>query len=181
MIDVQHHRLRTFEQNAPAGPPRLVQPLPHRLRERQHQRRQGDQPREHIRLGKCFSTKALQQRIVVQQQLVQLIRQRLRLGQIGNPDGPARGLVLVRGADAATGGADLAIPPRRLPRAVERRVHRQDQRGVLGDPQRGRRHSMPCVRTFSISASSASGSTTTPLPMMPILPRTSPDGSSDSL
>ena len=41
--------------------------------------------------------------------------------------------------------------------------------------------SMPCARTFSISASSASGSTTTPLPMMPILPRTRPDGSSDSL
>ena len=39
----------------------------------------------------------------------------------------------------------------------------------------------PCAFTFSISASSASGSTTTPLPMMPSLPRTRPEGSSDSL
>ena len=76
----------------------------------------------------------------MQQQLVQLVRERLRLGQIGDPDGPARHLVLVGRADAATGGADLALAARRLARAVERRVHRQDQRGVLGDPQRGRRH-----------------------------------------
>ena len=45
---------------------------------------------------------------------------------------------------------------------------------------RRRRHVDPCSRTFRF-ASSASGSTTTLLPMMPILPRTRPDGSSDSL
>ena len=39
----------------------------------------------------------------------------------------------------------------------------------------------PCARTRAISASSASGSITTPLPMMPSLPRTRPEGSNDSL
>ena len=39
----------------------------------------------------------------------------------------------------------------------------------------------PCARTRSISASNATGSITTPLPMMPNLPRTSPLGSRLSL
>ncbi len=76
----------------------------------------------------------------MQQQLVKLVGQGLRLGQIGDPDGPARDLVLVGRPDAASGGADLAIAARRLARPVERRMHRQDQRRVLGDPQRVRRH-----------------------------------------
>ena len=54
-------------------------------------------------------------------------------------------------------------------------MQRQDQRRVLGDPQRlGRDRQRPAPAPASISASSASGSTTTPLPMMPSLPRTTP-------
>jgi hypothetical protein len=39
----------------------------------------------------------------------------------------------------------------------------------------------PWPRTVSISLSNAHGSTTTPLPMIDSLPRTTPEGSSDSL
>ncbi len=43
VIDVQHHRLRALEQDALAGAPRFVQPLPHRLGERQDARRELEQ------------------------------------------------------------------------------------------------------------------------------------------
>ena len=35
MVDIQHDRLGTLEQDTLAGPARLVQPLPDRLGERQ--------------------------------------------------------------------------------------------------------------------------------------------------
>ena len=39
----------------------------------------------------------------------------------------------------------------------------------------------PCSRSFSTSAFSAQGSSTTPLPITDSVPRTMPEGSSDSL
>ena len=71
----------------------------------------------------------------LQQQLIQLVRQGLRLGQIGDPDRPPRRLVLIGGTDAPARGPNPAVPPRSLPRPVQRRMHRQDQRRIFGDPQ----------------------------------------------
>ncbi len=139
MVHVQHHRLRALEQDAPPGAAGLVQPLPHRLGERQQLRGEGQQPVEQIALLEGRGAEAAQQRVVMQQQLVELVGQRLRLGEVGDPDGAARHLVLVGGADAAPGGADLAVAARRLARAVQRRVQRQDQRRIVGDAQRLRR------------------------------------------
>ena len=80
---------------------------------------------------------------MVQQQLVEFCRHGFGFGQVGEADGAPRHLVLVGRPDPAAGGADLAVSPRRLARPVDRPVQRQDQRDVLGDPQRVRRHAQP--------------------------------------
>ena len=143
VVHVQHDRLRALEQDALPGPARLVQALPHRLHMRQDARRQRQQPSSSACLLERLGAQAAQQRVVVQQQLVQLVGQRLRLGQVAHADGAAGDLVLVGRADAAARGADLAVAARRLPRAVQGRVQRQDQRGVVGDAQIGGRHVQP--------------------------------------
>ena len=92
-------------------------------------------------------------------------------------------LVLISGADAAAGGADLAGTGRILANDVELAMERQDESGIVGDPQivAGDRDTLAADGSRSRSIS-AQGSTTTPLPMMASLPgRTMPEGSSDSL
>ena len=63
-----------------------------------------------------------------------LFVQRVGLGEVHHADRAAADLVLVSGADAALGGADLhAIAGRLLAMRVELAVQREDQRRVLGD------------------------------------------------
>ena len=138
MIDVQHHRLSALEQDALAFLAQRVHPLPHRLRERQDLRRQSQQMRQHRLLGEGLRAQFAQQRVVVAQQLVELQRHRFGLGEIGDTDRPPGHPVLVRGTDAAARGADFGVTARRLTRFVQRGMERQDQRRVLGDPQRFR-------------------------------------------
>ena len=61
-----------------------------------------------------------------------------RLGrscEVHDADGAAADLVLIGRADAALGGADLAVAGLRLAQRVELAVERQDQRRVLGDAE----------------------------------------------
>ena len=60
--------------------------------------------------------------------------------EVLHADGAPAHLVLVGRADAAPGGADLALAGRGLAQHVELAVQRQDERGVLGDAQVGRGH-----------------------------------------
>jgi hypothetical protein len=76
---------------------------------------------------------ALQQRIIMQQQFIQLRRQSLGLRQIGDADGAAGDLILIGRTDAAAGGADLPVTAGFFACFVQGRVQRQDQRGVVGD------------------------------------------------
>jgi len=72
----------------------------------------------------------------VLQQHVDAFAQGLRRRQVADPDGAAGDFVLVGRADAAAGGADLALAMGGgLAQAVERAMERQDERGVLGDQQ----------------------------------------------
>ena len=138
MIHVQHDRLGALEQDALAAAAQLVQPLPHRFGVGQDLRRQRQQPVHQRLLAERRHAQPLQQRVVVQQQLVQLGRQRFGLRQIGDADRAASHLVLIGRTDAAAGGADLAVAPRFLAGLVDRGMQRQDQHGIVGDPQRFR-------------------------------------------
>src|SRR5690606_28202040 len=64
------------------------------------------------------------------------VEQRLELVQVrevADADRAAADLVLVGWADAAPGGADLALARGALAQAVEVAMQRQDQRAVVGD------------------------------------------------
>ncbi len=86
-------------------------------------------------------------------------------------DGAAADLVLVGRADAAAGGADLAVAGGFLARRSSSRCSGRISVRVLGDAQVLGRDvdALACERARS-RRSSAQGSTTTPLPMTPSLP-----------
>ena len=62
------------------------------------------------------------QRVVMGEQPVQPLVQGFLVAQVRDPDGAAADLVLVGRADAAAGGADLALAQEALLHAVERLV-----------------------------------------------------------
>ncbi len=82
---------------------------------------------------------------MVRAQAVELRFEIVEMGQVAHPDRPAADLVLVSRADAAPGGADLALARRRLAPHVEVAVDRQDQRAIVGDAEvvRGDRDALP--------------------------------------
>ena len=141
VVDVEHRALGALEQDAAPGAPQLGEAQPDRLGEGEELGRQRGQLAQELGAVDLLDAEAAAQRVVVQQQLVQLGLERRRVGEVADPHRPARHLVLVGRADAAAGGADLAgalvaALAGLLARAVELAVERQDQRRVLGDPQR---------------------------------------------
>ena len=62
-----------------------------------------------------------QQRVVMEEKLIDLLGQRRLVGEVADADGAPAGLVLVGGADAAAGGADALVAARLLARAVDLR------------------------------------------------------------
>ena len=140
VVDVEHGALRALEQDAAAGALELGQAQPDRLGERQQPGRQGGELGQQRVAVDLLDAEAAAQRVVVEQQLVDLGRQRVGVGEVADADGAARRLVLVGRADAAAGGADLAgalvaALAGQLARPVELAVQRQDQGRVLGDAQ----------------------------------------------
>ena len=99
-----------------------------------------------------------------------VLLERLRIVEIADADAAARDLVLVGRADAARGRADLALAAPRLRQQVELAVIRQDQVRLVADRAAGRRRRCRACVSSSISANSACGSTTTPLPMTQVTP-----------
>ena len=71
----------------------------------------------------------------MRQQALDLGLERARGSQILHADGAAADLVLVGRADAAAGGADLALAGGFLAQLIELAMQRQDQRGVIGDAE----------------------------------------------
>ncbi len=82
-----------------------------------------------------FELEPAAQRIVVRQQPVDLVRQRIEIGEIHQPDRAAADLVFIGWADAATGRPDRGHGIGRFPQRVEFPVQWQDQRNVFGDAQ----------------------------------------------
>jgi hypothetical protein len=153
----------------------VVEKRPDGIREGQDARRDpgklGDEVlRLHLRLAHAAA-----QRIVVGEQSFHLGANGGKIGQVIHADGAAAHLVLIGGADAAAGGADLARARGRLAELVEFAVQGQDEGGVPAMRRLARETSTPCEESLSISAASAHGSITTPLPMTESLPgRTMP-------
>ena len=71
----------------------------------------------------------------MRQQAVDLVRQRIEIGEVHQPDRAAADLVLIGRANAALGGADRADGVGRFAERVELAMQRQDQRDVFGDAQ----------------------------------------------
>ena len=71
----------------------------------------------------------------MRQQAVDLVRQRVEIGEVHQADGAAADLVLIGRADAAAGGADRGGRVGGFAQRIEFAVQRQDQRDVLGDAQ----------------------------------------------
>ena len=76
------------------------------------------------------------------EQAVDLAAERIRVGEVHEPDRAPGDLVLVSRTDAALGGADLGCAAG-LAMGVEFAVQRQNQRDILGDLEVRRRHLDP--------------------------------------
>ena len=79
----------------------------------------------------------------MRQEAVDLVRQRVEIGEVHQPDRAAADLVLVSRADAAPGGAYAREHVGGFTDRIELLVQRQDQRGILGDAQALRRNVDP--------------------------------------
>ena len=106
MVDVEQRALRALEQNALALAPLGIEQPPHRFGVRQKLRRQRGQFLQDSRAVDLFQIEAAAQRVVMRQQALDLVRQRVEIGEVHQPDRAAADLVLIGGADAAPRGAD---------------------------------------------------------------------------
>ena len=131
MIDIKQHALRAFEQDLGAGLADLLQPFPHRLRIFEHEGRDLAQFGEQLLAVDRVLLEAGAQRVMVRAQPVELGFEMIQMRQIAHADRAAADLVLVSGANAAPGGADLARTRRRFAQTVEIAVDRQDQRAIV--------------------------------------------------
>ena len=135
VIDIEQHALRAFEQYALAVAPRLVEAFPDRLGILQH--RIGNflqiiqQPLPvNRRLAKTGA-----QGIMMGAQPIELWSEVVEMGKIADPDRAPADLVFIGGADAAPGGADLALAAGVLAHGVEIAMDRQDQGAGFGNAE----------------------------------------------
>ena len=139
VVDIEQHALRAFEQDAAALGLGIAQGRPHRLDEGQHRWRDLVQLGDQRFAVDRRDAEADAQRVVVGEQPVELRADIVEMGKVADPQRAAAGLVLIRRADAAAGGADRAGAAGIFPRAIEIAVQRQDQRALIGNVQVGGR------------------------------------------
>ena len=161
---------------------RLVEVAPDGLGEAQHEVGDfGEVTLQAVAVDRRLA-EAGAQRIMVGAEAIEQGVEPVEVREVADADGAAADLVLIGRADAAPRGADLAGAAGVLAQRVEVAVDRQDERAGLGDAQDVGRDryalSRRCARPRLFSAQ---GSRTTPLPMTDGVPRTMPDGSSESL
>jgi hypothetical protein len=180
VVDIEQRTLRAFKQDAGTGAALLVEQQPHGFAERQDAL--GNRAQLfHDRFMRDFGrTETATKCVVMRQDAIDLGGKRLHVGEIHNADSAAANLVFVSRADATACGADLgaAVGGGVLAHAVQFRMS-----VALSAIRRFSGVTLtPCASRRPISAISACGSTTTPLPMTASLPgRTTPDGRSESL
>ena len=135
MVDVEQRALRALEQDALALAALEVEQPPHRFGVGQQLRRQRGQLLQDCRAVDFLQIEAAAQRVVMRQQPVDLVRQRIEIGEIHQPDRAAADLVLIGRADAAPRGADRGDRVGGFAERIELAMQRQDQRDVFGDAQ----------------------------------------------
>src|SRR5690606_18782591 len=135
VVHVQQHALRAFEQNLGASLAHIAQALPHWLRELLHERRDGAQIFEKSSAIHLGFAKTGAQRIMVRAQAVKLGFKVIKVCKIAHANGAAANLVFVSRANAAAGGADLALASSRFTKAVQLAVNGQDQRAVVSNAE----------------------------------------------
>ena len=133
MIDVEQEPLRPFEQDAGPRAAHGLQPLPRRLRELQHRRRDLAQRFEQLGPVHRVPAEPGTKRVMMRAQPVELRVQPVEIAQVANANGAAPDLVLVGRTDASPRRADLAGARRVLAHSVEVAVNGQDQRAIVGD------------------------------------------------
>jgi hypothetical protein len=124
-----------LEQDALALAALEIQQPPYRLGVRQQFRRKRQQTGQDLVTFEFGQVEAPAQRVVMRQQAVDLVGQRIGIGEIHQPDGAAADLVLIGRADAALGGADGMDRVAGFAQRIEVTMQRQNQRDVLGDAQ----------------------------------------------
>src|SRR6185503_6283081 len=108
VIDVKQRALGAFEQHPLAIANRAMHGEPRVGGERQEPRRQlREQCDVLIDAGALSRSQHAEQRVGPLDALTEHLRRRFEIAEVADPDAAAAVLVLVRGADAATGGADL--------------------------------------------------------------------------
>ena len=176
VVDVEHGALRALEQDAAAGALELGQAQPDRLGEGQQPGRQGGELGQQRVAVDLLDAEAAAQRVVVDQQLVDLgaaarrDRRGRRCGWRGAPPCPRRpGRCRGRWCRSCRCPGCCPRGPARAPGRARRAAAGSGRRSrrCAGSRSRSRR---PGARRRSISSSSAQGSTTTPLPISDSLP-----------
>ena len=165
VVDVEQRALRALEQDALPSR-RARSSIPGHVHVGQDLGRDLGEFGEQLVFGDLGLAEASRQHVVVHRMRSTLGPSACRASSAAlHADGAPADLVLVGRADAAAGGADLARARRLLADDVELAMERQDEGCVLGNAQvlAPDPHALPLSR--SISAHSAHGSTTTPLPI----------------
>jgi hypothetical protein len=107
VVDIEERALRALEEDIRALPAAIAENVPDRVDERENaigNRREfvADRGGSNLRLAKASA-----QRIVMDEQTIDLVSERGRIGQIGHADRTPTDLVLVGRPDALLGRADL--------------------------------------------------------------------------
>src|SRR6185503_14203487 len=133
VIDVEQRPLGSLQQNAASVLDGAVQKQPSVRGQRQQSRRQPfQQPDVLIQIGPLGTLHQLQQLVGAMDPVGQKHAGALDPAKIDDPNAASTVLVLIRRADAATGGAELLAL---FARGVEQLVIRQNQMGAIGDEE----------------------------------------------
>ena len=128
MIDVEQRPLRALEEDGAASRHLVGEDLARVAHVRAHALAELQRPLDQRLQLASLAAQGLDLRVGLLQAIVELVLQRRRLEEVADADPPAGYLVLVAGADSATGGADGLLF---LAAGVDALVVRQDHVGVV--------------------------------------------------
>ena len=138
VVDVEHRALGALEQDAAPGAPQLGEAQPDRLGEREELGRQRGQLAQQLGAVDLLDAEAAAQRVVVQQQLVQLGLERRRVGEVAESAPPGAPPCPRRPGRCRGRWCRSCRCPRRCPRGPARARGRA-RRGAAGSAARSRR------------------------------------------
>jgi hypothetical protein len=140
VVNVEHRRLRAFEQQRLAVARGLVQKIGRVADVRREQLAPGLAVFDQFPFVNQIAAEHGDQPVGLFGVVRKFLRQRGGIGQVARAQAPARHFVFVGRADAAHGGADGGSAPRCFDRAVERHVVGKNQMRAVADQQVPVRH-----------------------------------------